>query len=505
MFLALAIVCNVSNSGSNRSGVRAHTPAPFLMKANASNFEHDMGPYGRIIADTYNETEKTILIYPSESVEEEHKDAHWNISWVLEYVPNPVLEHYEQTKTESFSYANNNNDRRSSMFDELPDTSTIYHFHNQLTTVLDNLLAAYPSLVTVESIGYSVQNRELWMVELHDGSDSGEPAPAFIPLVRLVGNIHGDEAVGREMMLRFAVYLAKQHGTGGDEAVTKLLRTTRVQIIPSMNPDGFEMGRRLNANEHDLNRGFPDQYVLPEVNSIYAHMRDPEVEAILRLMLHTNCTLSISAHGGALVANYPYDATANNRVFRMAAPSPDDEFFRHVAHVYAQAHVRMAASTEFSGGVTNGGAWYQLYGGMQDASYILDDSFEITVELSKVKWPASSTLPSFWQENKPALLAYTQQAHVGVAGYVHYNYYNSSGSGSGSGGVTTETVEVCVDGIDKPIRTRVDGSYIRLLAPGNTYVLRVCGSPLASGEIYVPNPTPGVQSELVYVNLTFDV
>lgn len=476
-FVVLAMICNVSH-------VKGDAPAPYLFKVNISGLDLDMGPYDRIIHDTYNATDQTILLYPSEIIEDEHADANWNVSWVLEYVVNPVLDHYETTKTESFNARKRS---ISTMFDALPETSAVYHFHTHLTSLLTQLNATYSSFVSLESIGLSVQNRELWVVTLHDAENA--TVGSFVPLVRLVGNIHGDEAVGREMMLRFAFHLAKQHNV--DPVITELLRTTRVQILVSMNPDGFEMGRRHNANGMDMNRGFPDQYISDVVNAMMP--REPEVKAVLGLMRSTNCTLSLSAHGGSVVANYPYDATSNTRVFSSPAPCPDDSFFVHVAHVYADAHVRMAASSEFAGGVTNGGAWYQLYGGMQDNSYLWDDSFEITVEMSNHKWPASSTLVGFWQENKPALLAYTQQAHVGVAGFVRVN---------ATGAIVTSEEEVCVDEVPgKTIRTRADGSYIRLLAPGATYTLRVCNSTLSSGAVYVPNPAVGVQPVLVEVDL----
>lgn len=50
--------------------------------------------------------------------------------------------------------------------------------------------------------------------------------------------MHGDEPVGREMLLLLAEYLCQNYGI--DERVTKLVNTTRIHLLPSMNPDGFE-------------------------------------------------------------------------------------------------------------------------------------------------------------------------------------------------------------------------------------------------------------------------
>merc|ERR1739848_396546 len=41
------------------------------------------------------------------------------------------------------------------------------------------------------------------------------------------------------------------------------------------------------------------------------------------------------------------------------------------------------------------------------------------MELSYTKYPATHTLEGFWNENKPALLAYLRAVHSGVHGFVH--------------------------------------------------------------------------------------
>lgn len=71
-----------------------------------------------------------------------------------------------------------------------------------------------------------------------------------------------------------------------------------------MNPDGFELGTRNNANNVDLNRDFPDRFRDP-VNTIAG--RQPEVAAVMEWTAAYRFIMSANLHGGALVANYPYD------------------------------------------------------------------------------------------------------------------------------------------------------------------------------------------------------
>ena len=77
--------------------------------------------------------------------------------------------------------------------------------------------------------------------------------------------------------------------------------------------------------------------------------------------------LSANFHGGALVANYPYDGTANGAsVYSLA---PDDALWVSLARTYADRNAPMNASNadaSFTNGICNGADWYHINGGLQD-------------------------------------------------------------------------------------------------------------------------------------------
>jgi len=322
-----------------------------------------------------------------------------------------------------------------------------YHTYASLTSELQAIATARPDLTRLVSAGTSVQGRELWMMKItrNPGIEEDEPE------VRYIAAIHGDEVVGKELCIELIHYLVDNYGI--DPRVTALVDSTEIWILPSMNPDGTELTQRYNVNGYDLNRNFPDQFTDP--NDTPAG-RQPEVAAVMNWGYAHATNLSANFHGGTLVVNYPYDGTASGVSDYSAGP--DDGWFVSISRTYADRNPPMFQSNSdpaYFNGITNGADWYVVRGGMQDWNYVYRGDHEVTIELG-TKWPAASTLPTYWSDNLDSMLSYFERVHEGVRGIV---------TDAVSGAPLAATIRVA----GSTIATYTDpdvGDYHRLLLPG---------------------------------------
>ena len=249
-----------------------------------------------------------------------------------------------------------------------------------------------------------------------DEDENVQTTPSF----GFIGNMHGDEPVGREITLRLAEWACGEDDNhreneessffGNDiEKASKVKTKATLYFIPTLNPDGFAKRRRENANNIDLNRDFPFiEFAKPEPRRVPHHVKmgaphvqnrrvndlydntlrqlQPETRSIIEFSKRVNLTGALNYHEGALVANYPWDGNLDGSTKYSRAP--DDKIFKRAASLYAQSHGEMKESKEFVGGVTNGAQWYPLWGGMQDWHYVKTQTLDITIEVNDRKWPS---------------------------------------------------------------------------------------------------------------------
>jgi carboxypeptidase D len=107
-----------------------------------------------------------------------------------------------------------------------------YTSNAELPDFLVKLQKEFPQLINVQSIGSSTDKQDLIVARIH--RDVQRPRSILVPMFKYVANMHGDETVGRQLLIYLAEYLVRNYGLIPE--VTQLVNTTDIYLMPSMNP-----------------------------------------------------------------------------------------------------------------------------------------------------------------------------------------------------------------------------------------------------------------------------
>lgn len=144
-----------------------------------------------------------------------------------------------------------------------------YMTYTQLTQKLKAYANQYPDLVTVEDIGdtYDKQqgkspSHDIWALSITNKKSLQRSKPVSL----FTSGVHARELAPVELTMKMADHLLTKYGK--DPAITNMLNTREVVILPMVNVDGrveVEKGdswKRKNNNGHgvDINRNFDDHW-----------------------------------------------------------------------------------------------------------------------------------------------------------------------------------------------------------------------------------------------------
>ncbi|XP_036766131.2 adipocyte enhancer-binding protein 1 isoform X6 [Manis pentadactyla] len=400
-----------------------------------------------------------------------------------------------------------------------------HHSHKDMRQLMKVVNAECPTITRTYSLGKSSRGLKIYAMEISDNPGDHELGE---PEFRYTAGIHGNEVLGRELLLQLMQYLCREY-RDGNPRVRSLVHDTRIHLVPSLNPDGYEVASLMGSEFGNwalglwTEEGFDIYEDFPDLNSVlwgaeerkWVPYRVPnnnlpiperylspdatvstEVRAIITWMEKHPFVLGANLNGGERLVSYPYDMARTPSQEQLLAAAmaaargededevseaqetPDHAIFRWLAISFASAHLTMTepyrggcqAQDYTNGmGIINGAKWKPRTGTMNDFSYLHTNCLELSIYLGCDKFPHESELPREWENNKEALLTFMEQVHRGIKGVV-----------TDEQGIPIANATISVGGISHGVKTAGGGDYWRILNPGEYRVT-------AHAEGYTPS------------------
>lgn len=190
----------------------------------------------------------------------------------------------------------------------------------EVEAILQDFATRYPSLMTLESIGKTVEGRDIWAAKI----TGPEAAPGTSPKPSILFNAlhHAREVMTPEVALDTLDQLLTRYDQ--DPQITHWVNANEIWIVPMVNPDGSHKVWTRNSTWRkntrggygvDINRNYPyawntcngssgstgsDTYRGPSAGS------EPETQALMALVEKIQPVFDISYHSYSELVLYPY-------------------------------------------------------------------------------------------------------------------------------------------------------------------------------------------------------
>jgi hypothetical protein len=198
-----------------------------------------------------------------------------------------------------------------------PDSQ--YQTPDKVAARLADLHARFPNLTHVQSIGKSLQGRDIWAMKIATTPEAHDPAK---PAVLFNGMHHAREVMTPEVVIDTAEQLLE--GYGKDAKLTAYVDADEIWVMPMLNVDGNDkvwhgnnMWRKNAASPMgtDINRNYPYKWGSCNGSSPLFFMDDyrgtaagsePETQAMMGFVKAIQPVLDISYHSYSELVIYPY-------------------------------------------------------------------------------------------------------------------------------------------------------------------------------------------------------
>jgi hypothetical protein len=285
-----------------------------------------------------------------------------------------------------------------------------YHTYEEAYAEMDSVADAHPTICRVQSIGKSIENRDIWAAKISDNVNTTENEPRVL----YMGNHHAREIATVEIPLYIMEYFVDNYGT--DPRVTNLVDNREIWIVPIVNPDGREYvqnynnnwrkNRRLNSGGSygvDLNRnygymwGYDNEGSSPvQTDETYrgtGPFSEPETQVVRDFSIAQNFAMCLSFHSYGNQMLYPWGY--------IPAVTPDNDLFNALGDSMAffNGYQQGPAATTIY--ITNGDSDDWFYG----EQTLKDKCFSYTFEVGSQFLPPESQILPLCQANlQPSLV-----------------------------------------------------------------------------------------------------
>ncbi|HTI13532.1 MAG TPA: M14 family metallopeptidase [Dictyobacter sp.] len=174
-----------------------------------------------------------------------------------------------------------------------------YYTYDVLMSILQELVAAYPHLAELESIGKSFEGRDLWVVTL----TNKETGPASEkPAYWIDGNTHAGEVTGSTVVLYTLWSYLQQYGQ--DEKVTRVLDRSAIYLMPRISVDGAE---RYLTTPHTLRSSTRPDQDADEADGLYQEDIDGDGQILTMRIKDANGAWKCSEHDARIMRRREID------------------------------------------------------------------------------------------------------------------------------------------------------------------------------------------------------
>ncbi|MFC1551931.1 M14 family metallopeptidase [Candidatus Latescibacterota bacterium] len=127
---------------------------------------------------------------------------------------------------------------------------TKYHTYNEMTDILQRAVKSHKNISRMESIGTTLENREIWLVEI---AGKGNIPVEDRQAVFIGANFEGNHLIGSELSLFSIDYLLSNYNS--DQDIKEKIDKYVFYFLPKANPDGAErmFGKVITGLKTNMN------------------------------------------------------------------------------------------------------------------------------------------------------------------------------------------------------------------------------------------------------------